>query len=209
MLIPKAVLELEGDSELVAAQSRVHARHLPTVDKMTPANTCIILLNQVRDKIGAMAWNAEGNIETPGGHVIKHLCSTRVLFSKTGQIDNGKTKEKRAIVGMKTGAKVVKCKIGPPFRKTEFRIMFDHRGVDNADHCLQAFVNKGLIPKPSQGVYTVKGQSFKRDGFPQFVHKHPKWTKWALEQTFDLYHESIDVTRYLGKSVAVEEGEEA
>lgn len=209
MLIPKAVLELEGNEQTVAEQSRINSRHLPTIDKALAANTCIVLLNQVRDKIGAMAWSAEGNIDTPGGRIIKHICSVRVLFSKAGQIDNGQKAEKRVIIGMKTEAKVVKNKVGPPLRKTGFRIMFDHRGVDNVRNCLDAFVAKKVIPAPVSGIYKVKDKTIKAEEFAHFIAKHPKWTEAALSDTFELYHKSINVARYLAAPTPAEVKEEA
>lgn len=196
-LIPAAALALKDDDVLVAAASRVNATHLPILDKMLGSNTCLLLLNQVRDKIGSMAWSQEGNIDTPGGRIIKHAASVRVLFNKMGQLDNGKKGPDRRITGMKTGAKVVKSKIGPPLRKTEFRIMFDHRGVDNVDHCLNAFVASRVLTAPVSGVYTFKtGEKFKRDEFYLLLKARPKWTAAALKQTFELFHETIDIRRY-------------
>lgn len=196
MLIPKEVLKSDAEDRHVGASARVNSENLPKVDKNLGSNTCLLMLNQVRDKIGAMAWSQEGNIDTPGGRIIKHIASVRVLFNKAGQLDNGKTGADRRIMGMKTGAKVVKNKIGPPLRKIEFRIMFDQRGVDNVDCCLEAFVAKGLIPKPKLGVYTIKGLTCNRNTFHKFLKSHPKWTTWALGETFELFHDSINIERY-------------
>lgn len=192
MIQPKAMLEAEGEDQPVAAASRVNARHLPTIDKTLPANTCLLLLSQVRDKVGAAAWGAaDSNIDTPGGRIVKHVCSTRVFFNKMGQVDNKKDKELKVIIGMKIQAKVVKSKIGPPLRKADFRIMFDNRGVDNLNGFLLTLRSKKIIPEPKQGVYSIKGKSFKEDDFAEFVANHPKWTAWALDQCYTLAHDSI------------------
>lgn len=211
MLITQKQMELEDDEELVAAQSRVNSRHLPTVDHELGSNTCLVLLNQVRDKIGGMAWNADGNIDTPGGRIIKHLCSIRVLFNKQGQIDNGKSKDDRQIIGMKTGAKVVKNKVAPPLRKVEFRIMFDERGVDNIHATLTALVKAGWVTAPNKGIYKLKKVkeevTFRAEGFAAVTQARPKWTKAALKAAFSLEHESLDVERYLGKTSVEDDGD--
>jgi recombination protein RecA len=197
MLIPAAHLKAEGDTELVAVQARINSRNMPRVNAKLAANTAIIILNQVRDKVGSMAWTAEGNIETPGGHIIKHMCSVRVLFNKVGQVDNGKTKEHRRLIGIKIGAKVVKNKVGPPLRKAEFRIMFDHRGVDSVDHVLQAFMLKRLVKVGGPGLLKIKEETVPKAHFAKWLAKHPKWCAWALEQTFELYHPDVNVQRYV------------
>lgn len=198
MLIPAAHLKAEGDTELVAVQARINARNMPRINKKMGPNTGIVILNQVRDKVGSMAWTAEGNIETPGGHIIKHICSVRVLFNKMGQVDNGKTGPARKLIGMKTGAKVVKNKLGPPLRKAEFRIMFDHRGVDGVDHILQKFITMKVVGY-SQGNVTVGKEVMKKEDFPRWLVKHPKWQAKALEGCFELYHPDVNVKRYLTK----------
>lgn len=205
MLQPLDVIKAEADDRVIGAAARVNAQNLPKLDEALGHNTGLILLSQVRDKIGAMAWTQEGNIDTPGGRIVKHASSVRVLFNKEGQIDNGGKGDARMITGMKTKAKVVKNKVGPPLRKANFRIMFDHRGVDNVDHCLQAFIEQGIIGKPVKGVHTIttpKGvSSFRRDEFHEYIKTHPKWVKWALDQTFDLFHDGINIERYLGHKV--------
>ena len=212
MLITQKQMDLEDDEELVAAQSRVNSRHLPTVDRMLPANTCLVLLNQVRDKIGGMAWNADGNIDTPGGRIIKHLCSIRVLFNKQGQLDNGKQKDDRQIVGMKTGGKVVKNKVAPPLRKVEFNIMFDNRGVDNLTACLHWLVRNGWITQPVQGVYKLKKLktevAFKAPDFAKVLKARPKWAAAVLAGAFTLEHPSFDLDRYLTATKPVGDDDE-
>lgn len=207
-LIPKDVLEAVGDEQPVASASRVNARHLPTIDKNLPANTCLLLLSQVRDKIGGMTGfgPADDNVDTPGGRIVKHASSTRVFFKKVKQHDNGKkAAEGREITGIQIEAKVTKCKIGPPLRKIQFRVMFDHRGVDGVNNFLLDLVAKKIIPAPSSGVYSVKGKTFKAEGFAEFIKVSPKWTAWALDQCYELKHESVNIARYLNAKVVAEE----
>ncbi len=206
MLIPKRMFELEGEEQTVGEQARINSRHLPSINEMLGSNTCLVLLNQVRDKIGAMAWNADGNIDTPGGRIIKHLCSIRVLFNKAGQIDNGKSKEAREIIGMKTQAKVVKNKVAPPLRKVNFNIMFDERGVDNVQSILETSVLRGWVKKGSAGIYVLQNYKseveFKAADFARIMHKRPKWTAKMLNECFELEQPIPNLSRFV-----TEEGE--
>lgn len=209
MIVPKAMMELQGDEQVMATQARINSMHLGTVNDKLAANTCLLLLNQIRDKVGSMAWTAEGNIETPGGHIIKHLCSVRVLFSKMNLIDNKKTGDTRSILGIKTGAKVVKNKVAPPLRKVQFNIMFDERGVDIVQVFLTQAVLKGWVSKGTQGKYELKKVNsevvFKADDFAAILMKKPKWAAAFLEDCFELPQRLPDLSRYIGKKMATDE----
>lgn len=212
MIIPKAMMELTGDDQVMAAQSRINSMHLGTVNDKLGSNTCLLLLNQIRDKVGSMSWTAEGNIETPGGHIIKHLGSVRVLFAKMGLIDNKKSGDARVIVGIKTGAKVVKNKVAPPLRKIQFNIMFDERGVDIVQCFLAKCVNNGWVKKGTQGNYVmakIKAEvTFKANDFADILMKRPKWTTSMLADCYDLAQQLPDLSRYVGKAVAEDKDED-
>ena len=209
MIMTKRQMETEGDEMTVGEQARVNARHLPTVNDLLPPNTCLVLLNQVRDKIGSMAFTAEGNIDTPCGHVIKHLATIRILFTKAGQLDNGKSGDKREIVGMKTFAKVVKNKVAPPLRKALFNIMFDDRGIDNVQVILTTAVAKGWAAKVKGGVFSLKKLKsevqFRAGDFAEILRDRPKWTAAMLKACFVLPQDLPDLSRYIGKTVSEEE----
>lgn len=208
MIIPRKMFELEGEEQTVGMQANINSRHLPTVNDLLGPNTCLVLLNQVRDKIGGLAWNADGNIDTPGGRIIKHLCSVRVLFNKAGMIDNGKSKEEREIIGMKTQAKVVKNKIAPPLRKVSFNIMFDERGVDNVQVMLNQAILKGWVTKKAAGQFKLeninKEVMFKAADFAAVLQVRPKWASKMLAECFILEQPLPDLTRYIGKTVVEE-----
>ena len=209
-LIPAKMLESEGEDQFIGLQARINTQHLPIVDENMGANTALVILNQVRDKIGAMAWNADGNIDTPGGRVLKHLCSVRILFNKAGQIDNGQAKEKRQIMGMKTQAKVVKNKIAPPLRKATFNVMFDKRGVDNMTVLLNMGVECGMIKKGGAGMFTLKigpdkVKQFRAAQFAEVLEKLPKTTAKLLGKIGQLEQLPPDFDRYKGQAEVVEE----
>lgn len=196
-LIPKAELEADTDDQLVGVASRCNTRNLPKLAQAVPDHMSVIIINQVRDKIGAMAFTEEGNIDTPGGRAVKHWCSVRIMFKKAGQIDNNKKDKERRIIGMKTEAKVVKNKVGPPLRKIMFRIMFDHRGIDMVFNFLQVLKEKKLVSGGTGGIYKIKDKSITVETLPIFMAKNPNWTKAALARCYDVEHTDINITRYL------------
>jgi recombination protein RecA len=212
MILTKRQMEVTGDEMTVGQQAAVNARHLPNINDNLPENTCLVLLNQVRDKIGAMAFTAEGNIDTPCGRVIKHLASIRVLFMKAGQLDNGKSGDKRQILGMKTTGKVVKNKVAPPLRKAPFNIMFDERGVDNVQVILSVALSHGWLIKGKGGLLTLKKLKSEvtcvASTFAEVLQKRPKWAKAMLADCFTMEQHLPDLSRYIGKAEPEEKDEE-
>jgi recombination protein RecA len=166
-LVPKAELEGEmGDSHM-----GLHARLMSqAMRKLTGAvsrtNTCLIFINQIREKIGVMFGSPE---TTTGGRALKFYCSVRVDIRRTGAIKDGDV-----IVGNRTRAKIVKNKVASPFREAEFDILYGE-GVSREGDLIDLGVTKNIVEK-SGSWFSYKGERIGqgRDNARTFLKEHPE-----------------------------------
>jgi len=148
-LVPKNEVEGEiGDSH-VGLQARLMSQALrilnPTISK---TNTCIIFINQIRQKIGVMFGNPE---TTSGGLALKFYATVRMEIRKLTGIKEGSGEE---TVGNRVKVKVVKNKVAPPFRSAEVDLMYD-RGLSGEGDLLDLATEDKLIDK--SGAWLIIG----------------------------------------------------
>jgi recombination protein RecA len=166
-LVPKAELEGEmGDSHM-----GLHARLMSqALRKLTGiisrTNTCMIFINQVREKIGVMFGNPE---TTTGGRALKFYSSIRAEVRRTAPIKDGD-----AVIGNRTKVKIVKNKVASPFREAEFDLLYGE-GASREGDLLDLGVTRNLVEK-SGSWYSYRGERIGqgRENARVFLKEHPQ-----------------------------------
>lgn len=153
-LTPKAELEGEMGTSFMGLLPRLMAQAMrKLVGKVHNTNTLVIFTNQLREKLGIVYGS---NITQPGGRAVKFAASVRIDLSKKEDIKDAKT---GYVIGSRVKAKIVKNKMAPPLRITEFDILYG-RGVDNMGCILDLAVERGIMQLGHGGRYKYGEESF-------------------------------------------------
>ena len=166
-LVPRAEIEGEMGDAHMGLQARLMSQALRKLTAATArTNTCVVFINQLRQKIGVVYGNPE---TTTGGNALKFYASVRLDIRKTGVIKNGET-----VVGNKARVKVVKNKVAPPFREAEFEITYG-AGVNWPAEALDLGTEANLLEK-SGAFYSWKGERFAqgREKACAYLAEHPQ-----------------------------------
>jgi recombination protein RecA len=138
-LVPRKELEGEMGDSLPGLQARLMSQALRKLTAITDnSKTCLIFINQIREKIGVMFGNPE---TTTGGRALKFYASVRLDIRGNTPIKNGDDH-----IGKRTKVKVVKNKMAPPFRVAEFDLMFGE-GISITSTLLDMAVEQSIVEK--------------------------------------------------------------
>ncbi len=165
-LVPKAELDGEMGDSFMGVHARLMSQAMRKLTGIvSKSNTCLIFINQIREKIGVMFGNPE---TTTGGRALKFYSSVRADIRRIAAIKDGES-----VIGNRTKIKIVKNKMAPPFREAEFDIIYGE-GISKEGDLIDLGVVQNLIEK-SGAWYSFKGERIGqgRENAKQFMKDNP------------------------------------
>jgi recombination protein RecA len=176
-LVPRAEIEGEMGASHVGLQARLMSHALRKIaGVVSKSHTTVIFINQLRMKIGVMFGNPE---TTSGGMALKFYSTIRLDIRRIGKIDTG-AGDTLEVTGNRTRVKVVKNKVAPPFKVSEFDIMFN-RGISREGDIIDTGVKHNIVRK-SGAFYTFGDETLGqgRENAKRYLIENPKVTQ-AIE----------------------------
>lgn len=167
-LTPKSEIDGEMGDNFIGSQARLMSQALRKLTGITnKSKTCVIFINQLREKIGVMFGSPE---TTPGGKALKFYTSVRLDVRRKDSIKDGND-----IVGNRTMIKVVKNKLAPPFKTAEFDLMYG-KGISNSGCILDMAADNDIIQK-SGAWYAYNGEKIGqgRENAKQYLESNPEF----------------------------------
>ena len=165
-LVPRAEIEGEMGEAQMGLQARLMSQALRKLTGVvSKSKTCLIFINQLREKIGVMFGNPE---TTTGGRALKFYASVRIDIRRIGAIKDGDV-----VVGGRTRVKIVKNKVAPPFREAEFDVMYGE-GISKEGDLLDLAVDRKIVEK-SGTWFAFGGERLGqgRENVKQFLKDNP------------------------------------
>jgi recombination protein RecA len=186
-LVPRAEIEGEMGEAQMGLQARLMSQALRKLTGIvSKSKTCLIFINQLREKIGVMFGNPE---TTTGGRALKFYSSVRVDIRRIGAIKDGDV-----VVGGRTRVKIVKNKVAPPFREAEFDVMYGE-GISKEGDLLDLAVDRKIVDK-SGTWFAFSGERLGqgRENVKQFLKDNPAICKSIEEKVrreLGLLHDEV------------------
>lgn len=166
-LVPKAEIQGEMGDSHVGLQARLMSQALRKITgTVNKSNTCVIFINQLREKVGIMFGNPE---VTTGGRALKFYSSMRFDVRRIESLKVGDN-----VIGNRTRVKIVKNKVAPPFKQAEFDIMYGE-GISKAGDLLDCAVEAKIIEKAGSW-YSFDGNRIGqgRENVKNYLKEHPE-----------------------------------
>jgi recombination protein RecA len=172
-LVPQAEIDGDMGEPQMGLQARLMSQAMRKLTGIVhKTKTCVIFINQIRQKIGVFFGNPE---TTTGGNALKFYASVRLDIRRLDAIKSG-----QEVVGNRTRVKIVKNKVAPPFRQVEFDIMYGN-GICRAGELLDLAVQREIVQK-SGAWFAYSGERIGqgRDNARLYLEEHPE-TAVAIE----------------------------